>query len=355
MSTNIFAFVIVLGILIFFHELGHFLIARFFGVGVEKFSLGFGPRLFGKTIGITDYRISAIPLGGYVKMTGEDPGAEIDPADIPRSFTHKHVFKRMMIVAAGPLFNLILALFIIMGIYLVSGAYILKPTVGTVGENTPAAKQGLKAGDQIVAIDQIGLESWDEMARLITESSGRELLFSVLREGTLMSIPIIPELKITKNLFGEDTDRYLIGIGPSGDSIHKTLGPIEAIAESFKQTYRITELTVLSIVKMIQGTLSRETLGGPIMIAQMAGEQAKEGAANFFFFIALLSINLGIINFLPIPVLDGGHLLFFLVEAIMGRPVNTKMREIAQQVGIFLLLLLMIYVFYNDINRLLFS
>lgn len=355
MSTNIFAFVIVLGVLIFFHELGHFLVARLFGVGVEKFSLGFGPRLFGKKVGFTDYRISAIPLGGYVKMTGEDPGAEIDPADIPRSFTHKHVFKRMMIVAAGPFFNIILALLIIICIYLFSGAYVMKPTVGTVGENTPAAKQGLKAGDQIVAIDQIGLESWDEMARRISESNGRELTLSVLREGTELTLRVIPELKVTKNLFGEDTQRYLIGIGPSGDSFHKTLGPIAAVSESFKQTYRIAEMTVLSIVKMIQGTISRETLGGPIMIAQMAGEQAKEGAANFLFFIALLSINLGIINFLPIPVLDGGHLFFFLVEAIMGRPVNTKMREIAQQVGIFLLLLLMIYVFYNDINRLLFS
>jgi regulator of sigma E protease len=288
-------------------------------------------------------------------MIGEDPGAEIDPADIPLSFTHKHVFKRMMIVAAGPFFNLILALLIIIGIYLFSGAYVMKPTVGTVGENTPAAKQGLKAGDQIVAIDQVGLESWDEMARRITESNGRELALSILREGTVLTFRITPELKITKNLFGEDTQRYLIGIGPSGDSFHKTLGPIAAVSESFKQTYRISEMTVLSIIKMIQGTISRETLGGPIMIAQMAGEQAKEGAANFLFFIALLSINLGIINFLPIPVLDGGHLFFFLVEAIMGRPVNTKMREIAQQVGIFLLLLLMIYVFYNDINRLLFS
>jgi regulator of sigma E protease len=355
MSTNIFAFVIVLGVLIFFHELGHFLVARFFGVGVEKFSLGFGPRLFGKTVGFTDYRISAIPLGGYVKMTGEDPGVEIDPADLPRSFTHKHVFKRMMIVAAGPFFNLILSLFLIICIYLISGAYVMKPTVGAVGENTPAAKRGLKTGDQIVAIDQMPLESWEEMARLITESNGRELSLSVLREGTVLPIRIMPELKITKNLFGEDTERYLIGIGPSGDSFHKSLDPIEAVSEGFRQTYRIAEMTVLSIVKMIQGSISRETLGGPIMIAQMAGEQAKEGAANFFFFIAALSINLGIINFLPIPVLDGGHLLFFLVEAIMGRPVNAKMREIAQQVGIFLLLMLMIYVFYNDINRLLFS
>ncbi|MDX9787747.1 MAG: RIP metalloprotease RseP [Desulfobacterales bacterium] len=355
MGTNIFAFVIVLGILIFFHELGHFIVARFFGVGVEKFSLGFGPRLFGKTVGETDYRISAIPLGGYVKMTGEDPGADIDPADIPRSFTHKHVFKRMLIVAAGPLFNILLALLIIMMIYMISGVYILKPTVGSVGKNTPAERQGLKSGDQIIAIDQVRLENWEEMARMITDSKGKALVFSVLREGQLLTLHITAELQTAKNLFGEDVDRYLIGIGPSGDSFHKTIGLVGAVTESVKQTYQITELTVISIVKMIQGSLSRETLGGPIMIAQMAGEQVKEGAANFFFFIALLSINLGIINFLPIPVLDGGHLLFFSIEAILGRPVNTRMREIAQQIGIFLLLLLMIYVFYNDITRLIFS
>lgn len=355
MGTNIFAFVIVLGILIFFHELGHFLVARLFGVGVEKFSLGFGPRLLGKTIGQTDYRISAIPLGGYVKMTGEDPGAEIDPADIPRSFTHKHVLKRMLIVAAGPLFNILLALFIIMLIYMISGVYILKPTVGSVGKDTPAQRQGLRSGDQIIAIDQTRVESWEEMAKMITDSKGRALVFSVLREGETVRISITAELKPAKNLFGEDVDRYLIGIGPSGDSFHKSIGMTGALTESVKQTYQITELTVISIVKMIQGSLSRETLGGPIMIAQMAGEQVKEGVANFFFFIALLSINLGIINFLPIPVLDGGHLLFFSIEAIIGRPVNTRMREIAQQIGIFLLLLLMIYVFYNDINRLIFS
>jgi regulator of sigma E protease len=355
MTTNIFAFIIVLGILIFFHELGHFLVARFFGVGVEKFSLGFGPRLFGKTVGLTDYRISAIPLGGYVKMVGEDPGAEVSPEELSLSFMHKHVFKRMLIVAAGPFFNLLLALFIIMFIYLFSGAYVLKPSVGNVAENTPAQKHGIKGGDLITAIDGIPVDNWDDMAQRINDSQGRELVLSVSREGNALEIRIAPEFKSTKNMFGEATHRYLIGIGPSGDSYHKPLGFIEALSESLLQTYRVTTLTIVSIVKLIQGTLSRETLGGPIMIAQMAGEQAKEGIANFFFFIALLSINLGIINFLPIPVLDGGHLFFFTLEAIMGRPVNNRMREVAQQIGVFLLILLMIYVFYNDINRILFS
>ena len=147
MGTNIFAFVIVLGVLVFFHELGHFLVARLFGVGVEKFSLGFGPRLFGKKVGITDYRVSAIPLGGYVKMVGEDPTTELDPADIPVSFTHKHVFKRILIVAAGPFFNFLLAALVFFGIFIISGTYILKPTVGKVETDTPAYVGGLQEGD----------------------------------------------------------------------------------------------------------------------------------------------------------------------------------------------------------------
>jgi regulator of sigma E protease len=165
----------------------------------------------------------------------------------------------------------------------------------------------------------------------------------------------LPELKTSKNIFGEDVKRYAIGIASGGDFYPKKLNPFEALYESVRQTYKITYLTVLSIAKLIQGTVSAKTLGGPLMIAEMAGQQAREGIANLLFFIALLSINLAVLNFLPIPVLDGGHLLFFFIEAAIGRPVNTKMREIAQQVGIFILIVLMIFVFYNDISRIFFS
>ncbi len=355
MSTNITAFIIVLGVLIFFHELGHFLMARLFGVGVEKFSLGFGPRLFGKTVGITDYRVSAIPLGGYVKMVGDEPGAEIDPADIPISFTHKPIYQKMLIVAAGPLFNLFLAMIIFLGIFIVSGRYVLKPAVGTVGEGTPAAAQGLKAGDLIVAIDDVPIASWEDMAEGISKSGGRALALSIERDGTRFEVDITPQLTTAKNLFGEDVDRYVIGITAAGDSFYQDVGLLKALTESAFQTYRLTELTIVSIAKLIQGTLSRKTLGGPIMIAQMAGQQARAGAESLLFFIAVLSVNLGVLNFLPIPVLDGGHLMFFSIEALIRRPLNTRAREIAQQIGIFILLLLMIYVFYNDINRLIFS
>jgi len=352
MIVSIFAFAIVLGVLIFFHELGHFLFARLFGVGVEKFSLGFGPRLFGRRIGITDYRVSAIPLGGYVKMVGEEPDAEIEESDIPLSFTHKHVLKRILIVAAGPLFNFFLAILLFFILFQISGAYILKPTIGTVDPGSPADIAGLKTGDSIVDIDGKEVASWDDMAGAISESRGKPLTVRVRRpDGTVVSMSVTPAIKSAKNVFGESQSRYMIGISASGDAFTKDLNPFQALGESLVQTYKITELTVLSIVKLIQGVLPAKTLGGPIMIAQMAGQQAREGVANLIFLIAVISINLAILNFLPIPVLDGGHLLFFFIEAVKGSPVNTKMREIAQQAGVLVLILLMILVFYNDITR----
>ncbi len=355
MSTSIFAFIIVLGILILFHELGHFLVARLFGVGVEKFSIGFGPKIFGKRIGNTDYNISAIPLGGFVKMVGEAPNAEINPADISISFTHKHVLKRILIVAAGPFFNLLLAMIIFFGMFQIYGTFILEPSVGKIKENSPAFRGGLKKGDRILAINEIPIDSWKDMAKIISESNGEEIELYISREESVTSLKIKPELITSKNIFGEDVQHYIIGITSSGDGFSKKLNLFQAFSESIIQTYNISKLTIVSIVKLIQGTISTKTLGGPLMIAQIAGQQAEEGISNLLFFIALLSINLAIINFLPIPVLDGGHLVFFFIEAATGRPVNIRFREIAQQVGIFVLIMLMIYVFYNDITRMFFS
>jgi len=355
MGTNILSFIIVLGVLIFFHEFGHFLVARLFGVGVEKFSLGFGPRLIGKKVGITDYRISAIPLGGYVKMIGEEPDAEIDAQDIPLSFTHKHVAKRMLIVAAGPVFNILLAVFIFFGIFLISGTFVLKPSVGSVKQGSPAFAAGLEKGDLITAINESAINSWDEMAELINGSKGQKIKLNVRRGESSRYFSLAPEQVTTKNIFGEDVQRYIIGITASGETYSKEMNFLQAFSESMIQTYRVTELMVVIIAKLITGDISTDTLGGPIMIAQMAGDSAKAGIGSLISFIALISVNLAIINLLPIPVLDGGHLLFFSIEAVKGRPVSIKVREIAQQVGLFILILLMILVFYNDISRIFFS
>ena len=351
MGITLLSFVVVLGVLIFFHEFGHFLIARLFGVGVEKFSLGFGPRLIGKKIGRTDYRISAIPLGGYVKMVGEEPDAEVEPADIPISFTHKHVAKRMCIVAAGPLFNILLAVIIFFFIFMVTGAMILKPSVGTVREDSPALAAGIEAGDLITSIDRVPVSSWDDMTQIIGASKGKTLEIAVLRSNSEKIFHITPELIPAKNIFGEDIERFIIGISASGDAYAKDLNPFQALIESLVQTYKITELMVIIIGKLVTGDISTDTIGGPIMIAKMAGDQAKSGIGNLIFFIALISVNLAIINLLPIPILDGGHLLFFSIEAVKGNPVSLKVREVAQQIGLFIILLLVVLVFYNDIFR----
>ena len=351
MGITLLSFIIVLGVLIFFHEFGHFLIARLFGVGVEKFSLGFGPRLIGKKIGRTDYRLSAIPLGGYVKMVGEEPDSEVAPADIPISFTHKHVIKRICIVAAGPFFNILLAVIIFFGIFWVSGAMILKPSVGTVRDGSPALVAGIKAGDLITAIDGAAVSNWEDMTEIIGASNGKTLEITVRRADSEKVFRITPELVPAKNLFGEDVQRFIIGISASGDVYTRDLNLFQALAESLKQTYTIIELMVVIIGKLITGDISADTIGGPIMIAKMAGDQAKAGFGNLIFFIALISVNLAIINLVPIPILDGGHLLFFFIEAIRGRPVNLKIREVAQQIGLFIILLLVVLVFYNDIFR----
>jgi regulator of sigma E protease len=355
MSANIISFVIVLGVLIFAHELGHFLLAKLMGVGVEKFSLGFGPKIFGKKIGMTEYMISAIPLGGYVKMVGEEPDTELDDSLLPLSFSHKGLFRRSMIVLAGPAFNLLLSVVIFFVFFQVSGLPIMKPEVGEVQEGMPAHEGGIRPGDSIVSIDGKLVGRWEEMAALIKKSGGRPLNIGILRNNTSISVKIAPKVVASQNLFGEQIEKYAIGITASGAFSVEKLNLLEAGAEGVSQTWEIAKLTVVAIGKIISGTVSAKTLGGPIMIAQMAGQQAKAGIANLIFFIALLSVNLGIINLLPIPVLDGGHLMFFFIEAVGRKPVNIKVREVAQQVGIFVLIMLMIFVFYNDIVRVLFD
>jgi len=352
MSLTILAFIVVLGILILVHELGHFLIAKACGVGVERFSLGFGPRLIGKKVGITDYCISAFPIGGYVKMVGEKPDSELSLEEIPLSFSHKNVYKRIMIVAAGPIFNILLSVLIFFSFFVIYGLPVLTTQVGEVRKGMPAHEAGVKAGDRIVSIDGRRLTRWEDMVEVIQNSNGRPLCFEIHRGDNVIYLNVVPRMVHSTNLFGERIEKYIVGISAAGTFVTKRINPWKAIVEGVNQTWKIARLTILSVIKLVKGTLSMKTLGGPIMIAQLAGEQARAGLLNLIFFTALLSVNLAIINLLPIPVLDGGHLLFFLIEAAIRRPLSVKMREIAQQIGIALLIMLMVYVFYNDITRL---
>lgn len=347
---SILAAVVGLGVLIVFHEFGHFLLAKLSGVGVLTFSVGFGPKLWVKKKGETEYALSAFPLGGYVKMVGEDPEEEVKAVDLERSFAHKSLLKRIAIVAAGPGFNLLLAVFLLMVVFLFYGVPVLSNLVGAVEPESPAAQVGIQKGDRIIAVDSQAVTAWDDLSSAIKQSGGKPLGLRIQRGDQEVAMTVQPKKREVKNIFGELKEDWMIGIG-SQVSIEKG-DPGLAVSRAFVQTYEYSKLTLIGLYKMITREVSPRNLGGPILIAQMAGQQAQEGIGSFLAFLAVLSINLGVLNLLPVPVLDGGHLFFFAIEAIIGRPVSLKYREKAQQVGIFLLLMLMIFAFANDIFRL---
>lgn len=346
---SVVAAIIGLGVLIVFHEFGHFLIAKLCGVGVLTFSVGFGPKLLVKRRGETEYALSAFPLGGYVKMVGEDPDEEVSQTDVQRSFAHKPLLQRIAIVAAGPGFNLLLAVLLLMVVFLFYGVPVVSTQIGSVEKSSPAEMAGIQRSDRIIAVNGRAVDNWETLSGAIKESQGKPLNLRVLREGKEVDVTVEPRKKEARNIFGERRDEWMIGIG-SQVTIEKG-NPGLSVIKAFTQTFEYAKLTLVALFKMVTGEVSPRNLGGPILIAQMAGQQAQEGFASFLAFVAVLSINLGVLNLLPIPVLDGGHLLFFLVEAVIGRPVSVRYREVAQQVGIFLLLLLMVYAFYNDIAR----
>ena len=346
---SIGAAIIGLGLLIVFHEFGHFLFAKLSGVGVITFSVGFGPKLWKKKIGETEYALSAFPLGGYVKMVGEDPDEQVSPAELEKSFAHKSLIKRIAIVAAGPVFNLMLAVFLLMLVFSFHGVPVMSTQVSGVEKGSPAELAGLQKGDRIIAIDGSPVDGWEALSSRIKGSGGKPLNLQVRRGEETVNLTATPQQKEGRTIFGERKDDWVIGIS-SQVTIEKG-NPGVALSRAFYQTYEYARITLLAFYKMILGDVSPRNIGGPILIAQMAGEQAQEGLGSFLAFLAVLSVNLGVLNLLPVPVLDGGHLLFFFVEAIIRKPVSVRYREMAQQVGICLLALLMVYAFYNDIMR----
>jgi regulator of sigma E protease len=346
---SIAAAVIGLGLLIVFHEFGHFIVAKLSGVGVLTFSVGFGPKLWVKKVGETEYALSAFPLGGYVKMVGEDPDEQVQQADIDKSFAHKSLLTRTAIVFAGPGFNLLLAVLLLMVVFTFYGVPVMSTQISGVEKDSPAEIAGLMKGDRIVAIDGVPVDEWEELSQKIKGSGGKPLHLQIRRGDEIISVTVQPSKREGRTIFGEPKEDWVIGIG-SQVTIEKG-NPGLAVVRGVQQTFEYSKLTLLALYKMIVGDVSPRNIGGPILIAQMAGQQAQEGLGTFLAFLAVLSINLGVLNLLPVPVLDGGHLVFFAVEAITRKPVSVKYREMAQQVGICILVLLMVYAFYNDIAR----
>jgi regulator of sigma E protease len=342
--------IVALGVLIFVHELGHFIFAKLFRVGVEKFSLGFGPKLYGRTIGETEYLISAFPLGGYVKMVGESGEGELSPEDQARSFALKPPLQRICIVAAGPVFNLLFAYLVFISLFMIG---VPSPTtkIGEVVKGKPAERAGIKAGDLVTAVSGKKVTRWDDFAKTIVDSKGQPLVIQVQRGSSTLSVTVTPESRTAKNIFGETVTSPVIGVISAGETVIDRYGPGDALVMGTRQTANVIRLTILSFEKLVERAIPLDSIGGPIMIAKMAGQQASAGLVSFLAFMALLSINLGVLNLLPVPILDGGHLFFYFWELLFRRPVSMKTREIAQQIGLVLLIGLMVLAFYNDIAR----
>ncbi len=349
-------FILVLGILIFFHELGHFMVAKLFGVKVLKFSLGFGPKVVGRRWGETQYLLSAIPLGGYVKMLGENDDEEDPPlsdSEARRAFSPQHVLKRIAIVAAGPLFNLLLAVFIFAAFYAAAGIQVMTPEVGQVRPGSPAERAGFLKGDRIVAIGDRSVSTWPEIKQAVQGRAGEELRIVVARGPERITLSVIPEASTVKNIFGETTQAALIGVVAAGKFERVDLSPPAAVREAFRKTGEMIKLTFLTVLKLVQRVIPIKTVGGPIFIGQMAGQLAQESLTYLIPFMAVISVNLAILNLLPVPILDGGVIFFLIIELLTGKPLSIRKREMAQKVGLFLLMTLMAVVIYNDVLRLL--
>ncbi len=353
MLLNIISVVVVLGALIFFHELGHFLAARFLGIGVYTFSLGFGPAILSRRLGLTEYRLSLIPLGGYVQMVGEDADeAPRPPFTARHNFSLRSAWQRLLVVAAGPLFNFLLAWLLYSGLLLVHGQVEVLPHVGDVQAGSPAQAAGLQAGDVVTALNGEKVFNWEEMTQIIQGHGDKPLHMAIRRGDSVLELMVTPRLQEGKNIFGETVFTPLIGISSAGDHIAVALGPIRAAVEGARQTWQVLALTVQGLVKLIERVVPLDTVGGPIMIAQMVSEQAQAGVSNLLLLTALISINLGLLNLLPIPVLDGGHIFFFLIEGLTGRKLNEKWQLVTQRLGLSFLIGLSVLAVVNDVVRL---
>ena len=421
-------FLIVIGILVFVHEFGHFIMAKRAGVRVEKFSLGMGPKLFGYKKGDTEYIISVLPLGGYVKMAGENPDEE--PTGDPGEFQSKTVWQRMKIAATGPLTNIALA-FIVMPIVFMIGTYTLGPArVGYVDKGSPAERVGFMVGDIIEKINGRNISDWEKAEMLFAVNPDTEVQVAIDRSGDKKMLTLRPQLDPEKNIgtsglypdfpaevgglmkglpaekagvqlhdkiisvngkpvhywnqFStaiknsqgekqritidrggkqinvsitpvEHTGQYIIGIQPFLKLVLKQYGFFESLRLGFDKTIDLIDLTFLTLKKLVTFNLSIKTLGGPVMIAQMSGKAAEAGLSTFLNFLAFVSISLGILNLLPIPVLDGGLILFMLIEAVRKKPLKRRTMEIAQSIGASVLISLIAVVSYHDIMRMFFN
>ncbi len=346
------AIVLVFGGLIFFHELGHFIAFRLFGVGVITFSVGMGPRAWGVKRGKTEYRISWFPIGGYVAGVGEySKDVETLGFTQEESIASRPAWQRLLIAFAGPFMNLVIAWLIYWGMIASMGMAVTLPQVGGIIKGSAAEQAGMLPGDMITEIDGVAIERWAQVPEIVGASGGKQLSVQAERDGSLMNFSIVPRRSERVNIFGETETAWLLGVQASGRVRYEAKGFSESSWLGLRQTWNMIDLTLTSIKKMLFGSVPADSVGGPILIAQMLGEQARAGFAPLMLLAALISVNLGLLNLLPIPVLDGGTILFCLIEMVIRRPVPEKVQEWSMKAGAALLIALMVFATFNDIMR----
>lgn len=358
-------FLFVLTVVVFFHELGHFVVARWCGVGIKAFSIGFGPEI----VGFTDrhgtrWKLSWVPLGGYVKFIDDENVAsasgrkaleQLSPEDRKRSFQEKPLAARAAVVAAGPIANFILAIIIFTAIFSLFGERITAAKVDVVNSGSAAERAGFVIGDKVVSIDGQAIESFGEMQRIVGMSPNQALHFTVERGGKFVDLTATPELKTITDHFGNEMRMGLLGIQRSASADDWTLKRhdlVTAFGMALKECYFVISRSLGYLYDVVTGRESADQLGGPIRIAQVSGQVATAGFVALLNLAAIISVSIGLLNLFPIPMLDGGHLLFYSIEAIRGRPLSESTQEIGFRIGLAFVLMLMIFATWNDLIHL---
>ena len=355
---TLLAFLACIGPLIFIHELGHYYAGRWFGVKADAFSIGFGREIFGWTDKRgTRWKVGWLPLGGYVKFAGD-----MNPASTPsddwlslpaeernKTFQSKPLWQRFIIVAAGPLINFLFAILVFIALFISYGQPRTAPVIGDVERGSVAATAGFARGDRVVAINGSAVDRFEDIAHYVSIRPGQPMRFDILRNDAPGTIQATPSPHVQRDTFGNEARIGRLGVGPAGLREVRRLGPLDASGAAVIQTGSIVKSIVVTVGQLITGNRSLKEMGGPLKIAQFSGQQASLGWLDFVVFMSLISINLGFINLLPIPLLDGGHLLFYLIEGVRRKPLRPEAQEWAFRTGLAMLLALMIFVTFNDL------
>lgn len=355
---NLFSFILIISLIVFIHEFGHFFVARLCGVRVDEFSIGFGKKLFGfRDKKHTEWKFCLLPFGGFVKMYGDKNGASIPDEELIKnmsshdrkiSFIGKNVYQRIAIVSAGPIANFILAIFIFTALFRINGEAIIEPIVSDVVAESPAEIAGLKKGDRILAINDKIIEDFQQIRSTIITGVEPTLKFTILRENEKIDLNISPKITEQKDVFGDDTKVRTIGL--IADNLARNdLNIFQSFVKAGEETFYISKTILKTLGQLIVGSRSLTELGGPVKIAKYSGKTVDQGLLMIMWFMAMISINLGVMNLLPIPVLDGGHLFYYIIEAIRGKPLSSKVQSYGYNLGFSIVISLMIFTTLNDI------